>query len=406
MSGTINPTETAIPSVKSSTRTTVIVLAILGLLFLLCGIAVVLFYVVFPFTQVTPLPESEILAARMGGFIIAEVISAPGIILIIAALGVWLFYWRKTDEVKSNDSLFIRIPSEEPAQPPPSTTLLPAPDPLSRNPVTSQPAGSKGAAFVTFVLLATLGMFWIGVALAQFAIVIGGRAPSSSDLTMTAVWNLVASGINLFFTRNVIRRQANVVKYLVYLAILGSIWGGISLATGANIQILAIPMYILLGILAYTNRKYYTVIGGGPILRPNQLTEETDAILAAPGQAGPYINRGVSYATQMNFMGAGFDFDKAISIEPQLACAYFNRGLALALDKKYDRAVPDLSRAIELDPNFAAAWYMRGKVYIETRQPDKAMLDLKKALSLEEGPELRVRTLDLIRKAQRWKLLI
>jgi hypothetical protein len=81
------------PKVKTSVKVIVLILAILGILGTLCGLAVGVFYTILP-AEVIPVgtPVSQM---RLGGIIISSLIVIPGIFLLIVALCLWFFLWYK-----------------------------------------------------------------------------------------------------------------------------------------------------------------------------------------------------------------------------------------------------------------------------------------------------------------------
>ena len=54
------------------------------------------------------------------------------------------------------------------------------------------------------------------------------------------------------------------------------------------------------------------------------------------------------------------DYDKALSLEPELIQTFISRGVAYAKQGLYDRAISDYDKAIALNPGFAQAYYNRG----------------------------------------------
>lgn len=442
-----NPPGNPAPLVKTSTKVVVIVLAGLGFLMLLCALmnAVLL----IPLAVATQQAEAGIAMETLSGLLMTVYAFIPGIAVVIASLGVWLFFWRKIDE--ETQYLSTGIPDKEPQQSitsntpfskagsifnhtvsalgkrlffwrkreeetlsllmstsdvkmlqsMSSSTPLPVGSAVSNNTVTPGLTGSKGAAFVTFLLLALLGLFWFGIALFQFGLSFSGLASTSSSLVFLGLW-IIVSVIHLLVIREVLKRRTTAVNYLNYLTTMCLILGTISLASEAILQIIVISPYILLGILTFTNKKYYNVPKPGSILLSDSaIQEKTEAVLANPDLAAPYINRGVIYVFLNQYLDASYDFDKAISIEPNSPIAHFNRGLLLALESEYDRALPDLCQAIDLDSSFAPAWYMRGKIYADTNDADKAITDLEKALTLDLKPDLRKRTETLIMRIKK-----
>ena len=83
-----------------------------------------------------------------------------------------------------------------------------------------------------------------------------------------------------------------------------------------------------------------------------------------------------------DFSGAISDYDKAISLDPNLVDAYNNRGTVKAMYKDFAGAILDFSKAIELKPDNAEAYLNRGATLIEKKDYKNALNDLNKALEL------------------------
>jgi tetratricopeptide (TPR) repeat protein len=115
------------------------------------------------------------------------------------------------------------------------------------------------------VLLVLLGLFWIVVGLLQVSTGLLADAQLGGwGLAGTGALNILLSLINLWQIRAVVRRERSVVNSLMFLAVAGSCWGVFQLLiAGAYLQICAVPMYIVLGILALVNKDHFSV--GAPV---------------------------------------------------------------------------------------------------------------------------------------------
>jgi len=94
-----------------------------------------------------------------------------------------------------------------------------------------------------------MGMFWLVIAFFQIGI---------SGEYLAGGWNILASIVNLYLIRGVVKRSRKVVNALIFLGIVGGIWGVYQLLNGTWIQAIAIPMYIVLAILAQVNKENFT----------------------------------------------------------------------------------------------------------------------------------------------------
>ena len=75
-----------------------------------------------------------------------------------------------------------------------------------------------------------------------------------------------------------------------------------------------------------------------------------------------YFDRGLESYRNEDFLGAIFDYSKAIEINPRYAEAYNNRGDAKFRLKDDSGAISDYSKAIEINPRYAKAYSNRGDV--------------------------------------------
>nr|WP_244188112.1 ATP-binding protein [Streptomyces regalis] len=152
----------------------------------------------------------------------------------------------------------------------------------------------------------------------------------------------------------------------------------------------------------------------------------------ARGKAQAHRLRGVALGNQGETAGALVEFDRAVTLDPELASAYVARAavraragdlvaaiadldradeiapgsaVGLSLRGDYHRvtgnseaAIRDLDRAIELDPTNWSAWAARGVTRHQLGQLDEAMEDLDRALELDSGYVWA-----LVRRARVWR---
>ena len=96
-----------------------------------------------------------------------------------------------------------------------------------------------------------------------------------------------------------------------------------------------------------------------------------------------YICLGNVYSDLQNYNEAINDYTKSIELISDEALSYCNRGTAYAIGlKNYNAAIVDFSKAIELNPNFAEAYSNRGLAYYNLRNYNQAIDDYNKAILL------------------------
>ncbi len=111
---------------------------------------------------------------------------------------------------------------------------------------------------ITVILLVVLGLYWLGVAAFQIALIPSSTFDTGFTLGCLAAWNILVSIGTLITIREVVKRKKSTRKNVIFLAIAGSIWGAINLLFGAYVQICSIPLCIALGVLVFANRDHFT----------------------------------------------------------------------------------------------------------------------------------------------------
>jgi tetratricopeptide (TPR) repeat protein len=96
-----------------------------------------------------------------------------------------------------------------------------------------------------------------------------------------------------------------------------------------------------------------------------------------------YNLRAGSYFLLKKYDQAFADYDKAISVNPNLVDPYVGRGNALLNKGLAEKALRDYDKAIGLDPKTTAAYIGRADVRFELNQLDLALNDLNKSLELQ-----------------------
>ncbi len=109
----------------------------------------------------------------------------------------------------------------------------------------------------------------------------------------------------------------------------------------------------------------------------------TAAIVANPGNAQAYHDRGSMRKVQEQWQAAADDYNNAIRLDPRLAIAYNNLG---AVYRKMDRiadALGEYNQALRLEPENVLALNNRGYTYFLLEEYEKAEADFRKAVSID-----------------------
>lgn len=127
------------------------------------------------------------------------------------------------------------------------------------------------------------------------------------------------------------------------------------------------------------------------------MAEYDRAVTLDPELARAYYGRGVTRARQGDFAAAITDLNRAVALAPNYVQALRRRGEFHRVLGQFAEALRDLSRAIEFDPANAFSWASRGAICYSLGQHDEALADLDRALDLD--PEY---IWALVRRARVW----
>lgn len=123
------------------------------------------------------------------------------------------------------------------------------------------------------------------------------------------------------------------------------------------------------------------------------LTEEP---LRRRDRAATHVNRGIVSMRMNRYEVAAKDFDRAVSINPNVGEAYVNRGAVLIYQEQYDRAVQEIDRGIALGlEEVHKAYYNRALAREKLDDVRGAYFDLRKAAEL--APEWTLPQEQLVR---------
>jgi len=145
--------------------------------------------------------------------------------------------------------------------------------------------------------------------------------------------------------------------------------------------ILAILLIGILGTFSFLTWERCQVWRDSLSLWNNVLKNYPDTPIA-------YNNRGEAYFRKGDYDRAIFDYDQALSIDPNYKTAYYlyeNRGTAYLMKGDYERAIADYHQALRINPNDANAYYNRGTAYFNKGDFEEAISDFNKALEINPG---------------------
>jgi tetratricopeptide (TPR) repeat protein len=109
------------------------------------------------------------------------------------------------------------------------------------------------------------------------------------------------------------------------------------------------------------------------------------AILASPGDATVYSNRGIVLGELKRHGKALESFDRALALDPRLASAHNNRGSLLTELGLHTEAFDCFARAIALQPNYAQAFRNQGTALYHLGRLEEALAGYDRAIELEPG---------------------
>jgi len=123
---------------------------------------------------------------------------------------------------------------------------------------------------IIIILLVVLSLFWLGIGFLQFSLGLSNNPYINTEGTLcTGIWNLFISVLNLASISDVVHRYRRAVNSLTLLAIVGSIFGLVQVVNyGVWLQILVLPLYVALGVLAQVNKAHFAE------LTPKELEKE------------------------------------------------------------------------------------------------------------------------------------
>jgi tetratricopeptide (TPR) repeat protein len=137
-----------------------------------------------------------------------------------------------------------------------SRAAPPLQSPPAANPVSPGLAGKETIQSLTIVLLVIMILYWLGIGFVQLAAAL--TANNTFDLLCWGGWNIVISIINGLLIPPVVAKKKTALRSIYFLAIVGSVFGVFQmLLASAYLQVCAVPLYVVLGLLGYANKDVY-----------------------------------------------------------------------------------------------------------------------------------------------------
>ncbi len=116
---------------------------------------------------------------------------------------------------------------------------------------------------------------------------------------------------------------------------------------------------------------------------PAAFSDYNKVISLRPDLPNAYTFRGEVYLVEDKLDLAIKDFDKALSIDPKEILALRRRGEAYYLKRDFDKTITDMDSVLRLDSKFTSAWYWRADAYFEKGNFKKALSDINEFLKLD-----------------------
>ncbi|GGZ95591.1 tetratricopeptide repeat protein [Streptomyces bluensis] len=113
------------------------------------------------------------------------------------------------------------------------------------------------------------------------------------------------------------------------------------------------------------------------------LAEYERALTLAPDLSRAHRGKALAHADLGDYRAAIDALDRALEQEPDHARSLSTRGEFHRILGRYDEALADLDRAIRLDPAREFPWASRGATWLRLGDLDRALADLDRALELE-----------------------
>lgn len=150
-------------------------------------------------------------------------------------------------------------------------------------------------------------------------------------------------------------------------------WGGsyVFVGTASPGQPTTASGYIERGLKFVDNHEYVKAIA-----------DFTEAIRLEPGNGYGYLNRGLAHTRSGNTEQAMADTNRAVELLPSNPTAFANRSILYSISKNRIAAKADAEKAIALDPAYGRGYVARG-LNVMAENPDAALSDFDRGIQLE-----------------------
>ena len=131
---------------------------------------------------------------------------------------------------------------------------------------------------IMIILLVILALFWLGIGVLQlfFSSIAASwdidLGASSADFIFMGTWNIFIAIVNLAGIGDIIKHNPRTPNEMIFLAVIGSFWGIYQLISGVFLQAIVIPIYIILGVMAYLSKDKYPKPAASWAARSNTTT--------------------------------------------------------------------------------------------------------------------------------------
>lgn len=118
------------------------------------------------------------------------------------------------------------------------------------------------------------------------------------------------------------------------------------------------------------------------------------ALSLAPDMYETYLNLGIVLSEMGEEIKATDFFNKVIEMNPESVEAYINLGLLAFYDRNFENAETVLNRAIKVSPNYARSYVVLGEILLEKGDVKSAEISFNKALELnpmDKDSELKLK---------------
>jgi len=128
------------------------------------------------------------------------------------------------------------------------------------------------------------------------------------------------------------------------------------------------------------HNQAYVLYKGGHL--DEAIDEYTKCIEANGDDALLYYNRGVAYREKGLYQNALSDFEKAVSLKPEMLEAHKNIDWIIFRKKEWEKAIAHWNKYIDAKPEDAEGYFERARAFYHKKDIENTRKDLKKACEL------------------------